>query len=345
MRRIGNLTDATLAQQFCDYLVTLSIEATADERIDGANNDSGKKSWDIWIREEKDVDQAREELAKFIEDPNDARYRASAEAARIREKKAADNARRLKNVVKKQRWSDASGTGGAVLAGAAVKQQGIPVTIGIIVLSIFCSFTSNFGRANVSSDPDSDRQTLEQRVFNGLSFVSWNDYIAGGRDSFASLRKGEVWRVVTPMFLHGDTMHLAFNMLMLYFLGSVIERLHGSIFVAVLVLVTHIAGMALQVLLPGAESMPAILSQLAGTPFAIGASGAVYGLFGFLLIRPALDSSYPIRMVPMNVALMLGWLFFCMLPIFDLKVANGAHLGGFIAGMAIAPLLSVGRSK
>ena len=146
------------------------------------------------------------------------------------------------------------------------------------------------------------------------------------------------------MFLHGDTMHLAFNMLMLYFLGSVIERLHGSLFFAILVVVTHVAGMLLQVSLPGAESLPAILERLAGTPFAIGASGAVYGLFGFLWIRPTIDPTYPIRMDSRNVMIMLGWLVFCMLPVLNLGVANGAHLGGLIAGMLIAPLLSIGKS-
>jgi len=179
-----------------------------------------------------------------------------------------------------------------------------------------------------------------------LSFVDPTDpdYIESSvtesrRDPFASIRKGQIWRLVTPMFLHGDTMHLLFNMVWIFILGSAIERLQGSVFLAVLLVVTQIAGMMLQVMLPGPESLPPLLSALAGTPFAIGASGAVYGLFGYLWIRPTLDLDYPIHMAPMNVMLMLGWLVLCMTGMFG-NIANGAHLGGLLAGVAIAYFVS-----
>jgi len=338
MRRIGNLSDQKLAERFCDYLVTLSIDAAAESRLNDPPGGGVSPSWDIWIREEQHVDRARDELQRFEANPGDQRFAAAAEAGRIREKKAAEQARRLKNQPQRPKWSDSGRLAGGALAGMPVRQQGIPVTIGIIIVSVILSFITNLGRPRVS--PRGEQPTLEERAFNGLSFVDFRDYQASRGDSFASVRKGQIWRIVTPMFLHGNTMHLAFNMLWIYFLGSALERLHGSLFAGLLVFVTHILGMMLQVMMPGAESLPALLVQLAGSPFAIGASGAVYGLFGFLLIRPLIDPSYPIRMVPMNVALMLGWLVFCMLPMFDMRIANGAHLGGLLAGMAIAPLMA-----
>ena len=81
-----------------------------------------------------------------------------------------------------------------------------------------------------------------------------------------------------------------------------------------------------------------MLSGLAGSPFSIGASGAVYGLFGYLWIRPTLSPSYPVRMMPANVAIMLGWLVFCIF--FVDRIANGAHIGGLIAGVVIAVIVS-----
>lgn len=134
------------------------------------------------------------------------------------------------------------------------------------------------------------------------------------------------------MFLHGDEFHVAFNMLWIFFLGSVIERLHGSLFFTLLLLVTQFAGMMLQVSLPPLDWLPV---SMHGTPFAIGASGAVYGLFGYLWIRPTLDLTYPISLDPINVVLMLGWLVVCMTPYIP-NVANGAHLGGLIAGVIAA---------
>jgi GlpG protein len=215
------------------------------------------------------------------------------------------------------------------LMGAPVKQQSIPVTIGIIVVSVIVSVISNFGdRRGLGPGGTTP---LGQRTYSALSFADQRDYLASG-DAFASIKKGQVWRFVTPMFLHGDEFHLAFNMLWIFFLGSVIERLHGSLFLVLLTVGTHVAGMLLQVLLSNADFLPVFLQ---GSPLAIGASGAVYGLFGFLWVRPALDPSYPIHLVPMNVVLMLGWLVVCMTPLIP-NVANGAHLGGLLAGILAA---------
>jgi GlpG protein len=141
------------------------------------------------------------------------------------------------------------------------------------------------------------------------------------------------------MFMHGDAMHLAFNMLWIYFLGSAIERLQGSLLFLALVLGTAFVGLNVHVLMSGMEFLPPALQ---GTPFAIGASGAVFGLFGYLWVRPAIDPDYPIRLVPMNVVLMLGWLVLCMTPLIP-NVANGAHLGGLFAGILAATIGGRGR--
>lgn len=321
MRRIGTLADGSLATRFCDYLVTLSIDATADREDDTA--------WNIWIRDESDVEKAREELLAFEGAPDSDRYQVAEEVSRIRNDRIEEEQRRIKQhreIVQSMPSQSVPGT----LSGASVRQQNIPVTIGIIAIAIVASFTSNFG--NPRGSRVEGKTTLEQKTYFGLSFVDRREYVASQGDSFASIRKGEIWRFVTPMFLHGDIFHLAFNMLWIFFLGSAIERLHGSVFFFLLTMSTQIAGMMLQVMLPEADFLP---KELHGSPFAIGASGAVYGLFGYLWIRPMVDPSYPIHLVPMNVALMLGWLVLCMTPLIP-GVANGAHLGGLMAGMLAA---------
>ena len=45
---------------------------------------------------------------------------------------------------------------------------------------------------------------------------------------FAAVRRGEVWRLITPVFLHAGVWHLFFNMLVLYWAGSAVEELYGS---------------------------------------------------------------------------------------------------------------------
>jgi GlpG protein len=149
------------------------------------------------------------------------------------------------------------------------KQQSIPVVIGIIIISVALSLVTNF------SKPVGNRvgtESLQQKVYRLSSFVDRQQYQNTGGDSFASVRRGEVWRFLTPMFLHGDEFHLAFNMLWIYFLGSVIEKLHGSLFFAVLVVLTQLGGMALQVGVPAEDWVP---RSLQGSPFVVGTSPTV----------------------------------------------------------------------
>ncbi|QDT13150.1 rhomboid family intramembrane serine protease [Planctomycetes bacterium K23_9] len=348
MRRIGTLTDGSQAKRFCDFMVTQSIDATSEKGIadsgsspastrSAASDTAPDSTWDIWIREEAHVAAAREALQAFQANPNDSRFNVAGKADEIRHQKVADQQRKLKQqkaMVQKMPRSSGAAVGGGLLS-RDVKQQKIPVTIAIIAISVLCSFATGFGRPRKSRVPG--EYSTEENLYGALSFVDWRDYHHSKNDAFASIRKGEVWRLITPMFMHGATMHLVFNMMFVFFLGSVIERLHGSLFLAILVIVTHVIGMIVQVSLPGADALPDVLSGLAGSPFAIGASGAVYGLFGYLWIRPALDRSYPIQLDDMNVIIMLVWLVACIFVING--VANGAHIGGFISGILAAVLV------
>ncbi|WP_253160830.1 rhomboid family intramembrane serine protease [Stieleria tagensis] len=337
MRRIGTLPDPDEARRFSDYLYTQSIECSVDPRTssDAPPPDGASPSpavCDLWIRDETHVERAKQELETFREDPDNERYRVGGAAERRRKQQQAEEKRKKQL---QQKVHPKSPVGGGPLMGAPLRQQAIPIVIAVIVLSVIASFATNFGQPHPSPVPG--ELSLEETVFYGLSFVDWRDYVFT-EDAFASIKKGQVWRLVTPIFLHGDAFHLAFNMLALYFLGSVIERLEGSWFMLGLLLASGIFGGLVQVWLPEKDSLPPLLAGLAGSPFSIGASGAVYGLFGYLWIRPALSPMYPVRMVPANVAIMLGWLVFCVF--FVDRIANGAHIGGLIAGVVIAAVVS-----
>ncbi|MCP4890415.1 MAG: rhomboid family intramembrane serine protease [Rubripirellula sp.] len=327
MRRIGTLPDESSARKLADFLVTQSILSTID-------HDESDGSWSIWVRDEQQVEVAKREFASFQQDQNSPRYQVEEKAKRIRDerdreekKRQAEQEQAIRSMPVQQQMLDRPGL--EPLAGIRLKQRGIPATITLIVISIIVSLTSHFGSPRPKAD---GTLSLEQRTYLLLSFVDRRDWSAEKQDPYASVRKGQWWRMITPMFMHGDEFHLAFNMLWLFFLGSVIERLHGSWFLLLLTFGTEIAGTLLQVSLPTADWIP---QALQGSPFAIGASGAVYGLFGFLWIRPAVDPTYPVHLVPMNVILMLVWLVACMTPLVP-NVANGAHLGGLMGGIFFA---------
>lgn len=332
MRRIGTLNDPKLAERFCDYLLTRSIDCSYDcrdqdgDRHDqdgktGGNQSASSRPCDIWIRDESDVETAREEFQRFQASPDAETYDVPDQAARIRREEAARIARKKKNQRDARRVMKSRPSAAAMLGGVA-RQQAIPVTIAFVVAAVVIGFATNMGNPKPSS-------RFEQGVFHSLSFVDYRLYSATG-DGFASIRRGQIWRFFTPMLLHGGAMHLAFNMIMLYMLGSALERLHGSFWYLVLILASQLAGMLLQVSLP--DWLPA---PLQGSFLVVGASGVVYGLFGFLWFRPRFDPSYPIQVPPSSVAVLVGWLLLCMTPIVP-NIANGAHFGGLVAGIALA---------
>lgn len=346
MRRIGILHGLAKATRFRNYLLTQQV----DSLIERGSEDG---CWEIWVQEEDDIEKAKVELAGFQAAPDDARFAVDHEANRIRQRKV------------DQRWKGgpplSEPEGGIELVGESpgerpkqneqnssissvdrepafdvnplldseTRQSSIPVTITIVALSVIASFSTNFAQPRGSRIPG--KVTLEQQIFHGLTFVDQRGYDPK-HDSFAELKKGEAWRVFTPMFLHGNMFHLLFNMFFIFLLGSMIERIHGSLFFLFLALFTHAAGMMVQVLLPDTPVMP---ESLRGSPFAIGASGAAYGFFGFMWIRPWLDSDYPIELDPTQLILILSGLIVCMTPVVK-HVANGAHLGGLAAGVIVA---------
>lgn len=216
MRRIGSLSDQSLAKRFCDYLVTLSIDAAAEEDT----GDQGS-TWDIWIRDEKHVQLAREELDSFQQSPQDQRFQVGEKADRIRDERVADNQRRLKHQKNFGKSMTSRQAMSGPLAGATVRQQNIPVTIAILVLSILASFSANFAQPRPSRTPGD--YSLEQKVYFALSFADQREYAETG-DPFEAIKRGEVWRLITPMFLHGNMFHLAFNMLWMFFL---VQRSNG----------------------------------------------------------------------------------------------------------------------
>lgn len=342
MRRIGSISDPRLATRLCDYLQTQSIDARTDTderepeppRVAGGSGGTATEgrltAYDIWVREERDLDRAKEIFRAFKESPDDPKYDVSKQAEAIRREKDRDARRRIAQQKKAQQ--KLRGRGG--FGGRSPMSGSIPVTIGVIVIASVVGFATNF--ATIQWSRGGAEPTLEEKIFDSLSSVERNAYLKSG-DPFISVKQGQLWRVITPMFLHGATLHLAFNMIALYMLGSVVERLHGSVFLAALLLVSQIGGQLTQMSLPMLP-LPPILQE---SPLAIGASGAVFGVFGFIWIRPRVQPMYPVEIPPVNVAFMLGFLFLCMTPLIQ-GIANGAHLGGLVIGVIVARLWPAG---
>lgn len=137
-----------------------------------------------------------------------------------------------------------------------------------------------------------------------------------------AIEAGEWWRGITAMFLHGSVMHLVFNMWALWLFGPALERRWGTLPFGALYLAAGLNGAAL-------------FHGLGNQALAVGASGAIFGLFGALLLDSYRHRHTAVgRAIFSQLVLLLG--INLMLPLVVPRIAWEAHVGGLIAGAAIA---------
>jgi membrane associated rhomboid family serine protease len=92
----------------------------------------------------------------------------------------------------------------------------------------------------------------------------------GAKKSNLIVNENQAWRLVSPMVLHAGLVHYVFNMLALWFIGSAVEKSHGSIAATILFVIPAIGGTILSAIF-----LPQFIS--------VGASGGIFGLIGACL--------------------------------------------------------------
>ena len=143
---------------------------------------------------------------------------------------------------------------------------------------------------------------------------------------FGGIGEGELWRLITPIFVHFGLMHFVFNGLWLALLGGRIETLLGPVHLLLLVLVSAVISNMGQFVWTGSVAFG-------------GMSGVIYALLGYIWIRNLL-APHPILALPKElIGFMLFWLLFCMTGVLDfllgVGIANAAHFSGLIVGMLL----------
>jgi rhomboid protease GluP len=137
---------------------------------------------------------------------------------------------------------------------------------------------------------------------------------------------GQIWRLVTSMFLHVDVLHIAFNSYALTVFGPQVERPYGRLRFLVMYLLSGLAGSALSFLLSPRPS--------------VGASGAIFGLIG---VMGAYLFRYRDRLVAGrarlgNILSVVGYnLIYGFIAV---EVDNWAHIGGLLGGLALGWFLA-----
>jgi GlpG protein len=297
MRQLGTLADEGEARRFEDYLLTRGIPVLVEP---------GEGGYRVWVRHEDHVDDARREFGAFKAEPEAAVYRAAQQAAdslRADEQRRAREAR--KNLVEVRPQA----------APGLVRRA--PVTALLAGACIVAALVTNFGK------------TEESVTWLSIDYYRVIKLPPSGREE-ARLQRAwmrQPWRMVTPIFLHFNILHLLFNVLMLVQLGRPIESRRGSWKFAALVVV-----------MAAASNMAQYAWNLnvspGNAPGFGGMSGVVYGLFGYIWMKSRYEPSIGFVMPTNIVVWMIAWFVLCLVGIIP-NVANVVHGVGLAVGMLI----------
>lgn len=178
------------------------------------------------------------------------------------------------------------------------------VTATLIVLSLIVALFSNIGR---------DMQLIH--------FLFISEY----RQGLPEILNGELWRLFTPALIHFGILHIAFNLLWLYQLGSAIEQRQTSKRMIILIIFISVLSNLAQYIWNG--------------PLFGGMSGVVYGLLGYVWAQGKFNPRSGLNLDKNITLMMLIWFVVCWLGLVG-NIANMAHTIGLFCGLILGMFYS-----
>ena len=157
-------------------------------------------------------------------------------------------------------------------------------------------------------------------------------YIAGRCGTDLVLVQQEYWRLLTSVFLHSGLYHLGSNLIAQVFLGNAVERNLGHIKYLFLYIVSGVGGNIISVLYDRAQGV---------NTYSVGASGAVFGVMGALIVL-IIKGRKKLR-TGSSMLVRAGFaVFYAVYAGFRTPYTdNAAHLGGLAFGIALGVLLTI----
>jgi GlpG protein len=183
-------------------------------------------------------------------------------------------------------------------------------TYGLVAVCVLIALVTRFG-----ADFDSIRPLLI------------TNYVDAG---LLEISQGQLWRLITPVFVHFGIMHLALNMLWLWQLGEIIEFTRGPRVLATLVLTSAMLSNVAEFYVSG--------------PLFGGMSGVIFALLGYLWVQGKFNPQFPLKLNPTLVTMVMVWFVVCwsgVLQLIGIHIANWAHT----VGLACGALLGLAAAK
>jgi GlpG protein len=296
LRQIGTLTGESAAKKLADHLLTLGVKTQIRPETSGTG---------VWVLDEDRLPLARQEYEAFRSNPDDPRFQAAPRTAEtIRreservEKRFRKNYRQVSDI-----WDRPN-------------LQRRPLTFGLIVVCVIVYLLLNL--------PGIGNRVANVLAFSAVHLEQLNGQFFVRHGGIEDILRGEVWRLVTPIFMHFSLLHLLFDMWALAFFGTMIEYRRGTRTLALLVLGSAIASNLGQHLYN---------IYFVGHPVNFGGmSGVVYALFGYVWMKGRFEPELGMILHPSSVQTMLFWLVICMMGFIG-NIANAAHVVGLVAGI------------
>jgi membrane associated rhomboid family serine protease len=131
---------------------------------------------------------------------------------------------------------------------------------------------------------------------------------------------GEVWRLVTTVFIHANLLHLIFDIWFIWVFGRPVEAWMGSFLYAGFVVLTAAGPIGAEILIAGAP--------------AVGLSGVGFALFGLHFALRLYKDFAAASMQPQTVQSIIGFFFLCIVMTYAgvMQIANVAHAAGALLG-------------
>ena len=301
MRIIGHLNKESAAQLFVDYLYVKGVDSEMEW--------DGGERWEIWVHEEEQFALAKQLLGEFAANPGAPKFADVGLQAKKMRREAAEKEDRYRKRVKSR----------AETVAALRRPKIGKLTMGLMMVcvGIFLLMMLN----------ESMNAQIRHYLSISTPYFKKDDFEkTKEKEKLPEVRQGQIWRLVTPILMHGSLIHIFFNLWCMKDLGSILEWRLGWRSLLGLILATAVVSNLAQYYTSG--------------PSFLGISGVVFGLLGFLWIKGKFDPNFGLELPRPIVFLMLIWLVLGYMRVLDsfvgATIANNAHLAGLIAGMACA---------
>jgi membrane associated rhomboid family serine protease len=166
----------------------------------------------------------------------------------------------------------------------------------------------------------------------GVSIAWWTKVDISPVLDTIDIRRGEIWRLLTDVLPHVNPIHLLFNIVWMWTLGTLVEQSYG-----------HLATLAIYIVLALGSSAAEFAFMVGG----VGLSGVAYGLFGMVLVMSGRDARFRDAVDQQTIVLFAAWFVICIVTTLTnvMLVGNVAHGVGFLLGLGVGWFATARRAS